>query len=79
MTNNRDENNEDSSPNEEFSIVNLDETNQAEIMLKMTDESIELDFFKVLFLSIVMSQPKFFIDKLMVIDPIKMYNNAKNI
>ena len=79
MTNNRDENNEDSSPNEEFSIVNLDETNQAEIMLKMTDESIELDFFKVLFLSIVMSQPKFFIDKLMEIDPIKMYNNAKNI
>ena len=56
--------NKDTPEINDFNIVNIGENEGSEILLKMTNEGIELDFFKVLFLSIVMSQSKFFIDKL---------------
>lgn len=65
--------NKDTPEINDFNIVNIGENEGAEILLKMTNEGIELDFFKVLFLSIVMSQSKFFIDKLMEIDPCDLY------
>ena len=65
--------NKDTPEINDFNIVNIGENERSEILLKMTNEGIELDFFKVRFLSIVMSQSKFFIDKLMEIDPCDLY------
>ena len=65
--------NKDTPEINDFNIVNIGENEGSEILLIMTNEGIELDFFKVLFLSIVMSQSKFFIDKLMEIDPCDLY------
>ena len=43
----------------------------------MIDSALEFDFFKMLVLSIILGQPKFFINQLMKKDPREMYYRAK--
>ena len=57
------------SQNEHFQIQNFDNDDKNEIMFKIEDPGLELDFFKVLFFSIIMGQPRLFINKLIEIDP----------
>lgn len=45
----------------------------------MMDNDLEFDFFKILVLSVILGQPKFFIDKLMKKDPLEMFLRAKGL
>lgn len=51
--------------------------NQKDIQFKIDNQQVEFDFFKILVLSVILEQPKFFIDKLISRDPFDMYLRAK--
>lgn len=53
----------------DFEITSIDMNDDFDMVLKFTDPIIEFDFFKVLFISVIMNQPKCFVDKLIQIDP----------
>lgn len=59
--------------------MELDKDEKGHIVLKMDNPSFEFDFFKLLLLSVILSQPKYFINKLIDIDAQTLYFNAKNL
>lgn len=48
-----------------------------DLVFKMTDQQIEFDFFKLILLSVVLEQPRYFINKVDRIEPFEMFLRAK--
>ena len=49
-----------------------------EWVLHIEDQKIEYDFFRILFMAIIMNQPRFFMKKLCEFNPSEIFEQAKN-
>ena len=49
-----------------------------EWVLQISNQKLEVEYFKVTLLAIIMNQPRFFLEKLCLLDPANIYQKAKN-